>query len=350
MTLIDVFHFPGHVFVDHVFASLSFYVIGLFYMCRGMQLIHPGYYWRTRNNRRRDRKIAIFMMMTGGLYAALHLTQMGVALYFSESQLVSLHTLYACLGLGFFLTGVLKHAFSKDSFVTKALNPSILIGLGSMGLALFFHPGFSAQTNSDAEAENYRFQNAVYTASWMYQTVAVFLFFIGLTDLLEQIQKEKWLLVQGFLWIGAAILFVISSEEIVKWMTLGAGVSIGMGPVVMGCMYFVGIHVSIFAWISRWKNRNIIEEVSSLNLKDYEEADDDEIPLEVHMPENDIPMAPLRNRRIPARPTFSLKNSGSDSINNISSSSSSSSSSNEESGKDDDNVVAVVLSKNEDDD
>lgn len=293
------------------------------------------------------------MMMAGGLYATLHLTQMGVALHFSESQLASLHALYACLGLGFFLTGVLKHAFSKDSFVTKALDPSILIGLGSMGLALFFHPGFSTQTNSDAEAENYRFQNAVYTATWMYQTVAVFLFFIGLTDLLEQLQKKKWLLVQGFLWIGAAILFVISSEEIVKWMTLGAGVSIGMGPVVMGCAYFVGIHVAIFAWISRWKNRNMIEEVSIQNLNDYEE-DVDETRFDVHMPvhtENDIPMAPLRNRRIPARPTFSLKNSDSDSANSINNEvadSDSSSSSNEESGKDGDNVV-VVLTEDDDD-
>ena len=30
MTIIDILHFPGHVFVDHMLASLFFYAIGLY--------------------------------------------------------------------------------------------------------------------------------------------------------------------------------------------------------------------------------------------------------------------------------------------------------------------------------
>ena len=347
MTIIDVLHFPGHVFVDHMLAGLFFYVIGLFHMCRGFHLIRPSYYWTQSNNNRRNRKIAIFMMLAGFLYAVIHLAQMGVALWFSETQLASLHNLYAFLGFGFFLAGLLKHVFSKNCFITKSLDPSILIGLGGMSLALFFHPGF---TDHEGEEEDYKLQIAIQTGNWLYQRVAIFLFFIGLTDLLEQIQKKKWLLIQASFWLGTAILFVISSEEIVKWMTLGVGTSFGMGPVVVCCMYFVGIHVLILAWISSWKNRNKIEEINRTrqSIEDYEE-DVDETSLDVHMPVysgNDTPMVSLRNRKIPARPTFSLKSSDSgddddDNNNNsviendISSSSSSSSSDKEEKGEED---------------
>ena len=360
MTIIDILHFPGHVVVDHVLVSLFLYVIGLFHMCRGMHLIQPSYYWRNRNNKRRDRKIAMFMMLAGFLYALIHLAQMGIALRFSESQLASLHNLYAFLGFGFFLAGLLKHAFSKNCFVTKSLDPSILIGLGGMSLALFFHPGFTDQNDS----EDYKLQIAIQTGKWLYQAVAIFLFFIGLTDLLEQIQKKKWLLVQGCFWIGTAILFVISSEEIIKWMTLGAGASFGMGPVVMCCVYFVGIHVLIFAWISSWKNRDMLEEVSSNpshTIEDYEE-EDDENNFDVHMPvysQDDVPMTSLQNnnnnnnnQKIPARPSFTLKDSDSDNNSDDddnkeenTSSSSSSSSSEEEEKKEDD----ALLSDDDDD-
>ena len=319
MTIIDVLHFPGHVFFDHVLAGLFFYVIGLSHMCRGCHLIRPSYYRTPINNRRRDKRIAIFMMLAGFLYAVIHLAQMGVALGFSENQLASLHNLYAFLGFGFFLAGLLKHAFSRNRFVTKSLDPSILIGLGGMSLALFFHPGFTDQEGGEDEnSEDYKLQMAIQTGNWLYQRVAIFLFFIGLTDLLEQIQKKKWLVVLGSFWVGTAVLFVISSEEIVKWMTMGAGTSFGMGPVIMCCTYLVGIHVLIFAWISSWGNKNMLEEINNINtanhsIEDYEE-DADETSLDVHMPVysvKDIPMTSLRNRKIPARPTFSLKSSDS---------------------------------------
>ena len=350
MTIIDILHFPGHVVVDHVLASLFFYVIGLSHMCRGMHLIRPSYYRRPTNTKHRDRRIAIFMMLAGFLYAAIHLAQMGVALGFSETQLASLHNLYAFLGFGFFLAGLLKHTFSRNRFVTKSLDPSILIGLGGMSLALFFHPGFTDQERGEEEedSEDYKLQIAIQTGNWLYQRVAIFLFFIGLTDLLEQIQKKKWLVVLGSFWVGTAVLFVISSEEIVKWMTMGAGTSFGMGPVVVCCMYFVGIHVLFFAWISSWKNRNNPEEISS-SIEDYEE-DADETSLDVHMPVysvKDIPMTRLGHRKIPPRPTFSLKSidsSGDDDGDDDNSvienditdaSSSSSSSSSSEKGEDD---------------
>ena len=357
MTIIDVLHFPGHVFMDHVLASLFFYVIGLSHMCRGCHLIRPSYYRTPINNRRRDKRIAIFMMLAGFLYAVIHLAQMGVALGFSENQLASLHNLYAFLGFGFFLAGLLKHAFSRNRFVTKSLDPSILIGLGGMSLALFFHPGFTDQEGGEDEnSEDYKLQMAIQTGNWLYQRVAIFLFFIGLTDLLEQIQKKKWLVVLGSFWVGTAVLFVISSEEIVKWMTMGAGTSFGMGPVIMCCMYFVGIHVLFFAWASSWGNKNMLEEIASNDanhsIEDYEDYEEDanETSLDVHMPVYSIPMTSLRNKKIPPRPTFSLKSSDSsggddddntiiendtDNISSSSSSSSSSDSNSDEKGEED---------------
>ena len=261
----------------------------------------------------------MFMMMAGFLYAIIHLSQMGVG--FSKPKLVSLHTLYAFLGCGFFLAGSLKCAFSRNSVMTASLDPSILIGLGGMGLALFFHPGFSVEDEAD---EDSKLQIAIQTGWWLYQSVAICLFLIGLVDLLEQIQKKKWLVVQGCLWLTTAILFVISSEEIVKLLTIGSGALFGMGPVVICCMYFVGIHVVIFAWISSWKNRDMLEEVVCSSIEDYEEAVD-ETNLDVHMPvysqqQNHIPMTSVRNRKNPPRPTFTL---GDDNNNNSGNSSSS---------------------------
>ncbi len=322
MTAADILHFPGHVVVDHVFAGLALYTIGIFQICRGMRLIRPSYYYRNSFNRGRNKKLAIFMMMAGFLYATIHLSQMGVAFGFQKSQLVSLHNLYAFLGFGFFLTGALKCTFSKRCFMTTCLDPSILIGFGGMGLALFFHPGFS----EEGAAEDSKLEIAIQTGNWLYQSVAVCLFFIGLTDLLEQIQKKKWLLVQGCFWLAAAILFVISSEEIVKLMILGYGALFGMGPVVMCCMYFVGIHVMIFAWISSWKNRDMLEEVVCSSIEDYDEQAD-ETELDVHMPaysqqKNHIPMTSVRNRNIPARPSFTIKDDNSSGNNSSSSSSS----------------------------
>ncbi len=319
MTAADILYFPGHVVVDHVFAGLALYTIGIFQLCRGMRLIRPSYYFRNSYNRSRNKKLAIFMMMAGILYAIIHLSQMGVALGFSKPQLVSLHNLYAFLGCGFFLAGSLKCAFSRNSVMTTCLDPSILIGLGGMGLALFFHPGFSTEDS----AEDSKLQIAIQTGNWLYQSVAICLFLIGLTDLLEQIQKKKWLVVQGCLWLTTAILFVISSEEIVKLMTLGSGALFGMGPVMMCCMYFIGIHIVIFAWISSWKNRDMLEEVVCTSMEDYEEAVD-ETDLDVHMPvysqqQNHIPMTSVRNRKIPPRPTFTL---GDEDDNNSDSSSS----------------------------
>ncbi len=309
MTVVDILHFPGHVVVDHVFAGLAFYAIGIFYMCRGMQLIRPSYYYRNSFNRSRNRKFAMFIMMAGILYATIHLTQMGVALGFGKPQLVSLHNLYAFLGLGFFLAGVLKYTFSRNSFMITCLDPSILIGLGSMSLVLFFHPGFS---EAGAAAQDSKLEIAIQTGNWLYQGVAMFLFFIGLTDLLEQIQKTKWLLVQGCLWLATAILFVVSSEEIVKLMTLGTGALFGMGPVLVCCMHFVGIHVVILAWISSWKNPDMLQEVVCSDSNSIED-------LDVHMPvysqqqQNNIQMTSLRNRKIPARPSFTIKDDNSSS-------------------------------------
>ena len=325
MTAIDILHFPGHVVVDHVFAGLALYTIGIFQLCRGMRLIRPDYYYRNSYNRNRGRKLAIFMMMAGFLYAIIHLSQMGVALGFSKPQLVSLHNLYAFLGCGFFLAGSLKCAFSRNSVMTTCLDPSILIGLGGMGLALFFHPGFSTEDS----AEDSKLQIAIQTGNWLYQSVAICLFLIGLTDLLEQIQKKKWLVVQGCLWLTTAILFVISSEEIVKLLTLGSGALFGMGPVVICCMYFVGIHIMILAWISSWKNRDMLEEVVCSSIEDYDEQND-ETDLDVHMPvysqqQNHIPMTSVRNRKIPPRPTFTLGDNNNNNNNNNNSGNSSSS-------------------------